>query len=293
VDKGTFFGCFLGAGLIVFAVILGGLDNLLLFLNIPAFLIVFGGSVASVMIAFPLKTVLKLPVFLRKSFIHEEQNPRQMIEQIITLAEIARRNGVLALEDHLEQIDEPFLADGVRMVVDSLSAENVEKILRAEINSMNLRHKRGYSLVAHYGKFTPAFGMIGTLIGLVLMFAHLNPDTIGSGMAVAILTTLYGAAAAYLLLLPIAGKLAVLNDSEIQLREMILKGILALQNGDHPRVIRMKLQTCLAPKERLQEDGFNQNRNTKIDGKDENEDDEEPTLTTFRKLQEPQEKTAA
>jgi chemotaxis protein MotA len=283
VDKGTFFGCFLGLGLIVFAVVWGGWDNLLLFCNIPAVFIVFGGAAASVLIAFPFKTVLKLPAFIRQSFVHKEHHPQQIIEQIIALAETARRNGLLLLEDHLETIEEPFLADGVRMVVDGLSAENVERILNSEINSMNLRHKHGRSLIAHYGKFTPAFGMIGTLVGLVLMFAHLDPNTIGTGMAVAILTTLYGAVVSYLLLLPIAEKLAILNDSEIQIHEMILKGVLALQNGEHPRVIRMKLQTYLLPEERLKEDYFI--KNNKPEDEEENEYQEQKTI--------PQEKIAA
>jgi chemotaxis protein MotA len=273
VDRGTFFGCILGVGLIVFAIILGGWDNLFLFWNIPAMLIVFGGAIASVMIAFPLKTVFKLPVYLRKSFIHEELHPQNMINQIVALAETARRNGLLALEYHLEEFNDSFLSEGVQMIVDGLPSESVEKILNAEINAMNIRHKLGRSLIANYGKFTPAFGMIGTLVGLVLMFAHLNPETIGTGMAVAILTTLYGAVVSYLLLLPIAEKLAILNDSEIQWREMILTGILAIQAGEHPRVIRMKLQTYLVPDERPKEDYSAKNDfaeteiNSKIDEK--------------------------
>ncbi|MDR3198856.1 MAG: motility protein A [Planctomycetaceae bacterium] len=265
MDKGTFFGCFLGMGLIVFAVVLGGADNLLLFLNLPAFLIVFGGAIASVMIAFPLKTVFRLPLYLRKSFVHEEPQPQHIINQIVALAETARRNGLLALEYQLDDIREPFLVEGIRMVVDGLPAENVEKILNSEINTMNLRHKHGRSLIANYGKFTPAFGMIGTLVGLVLMFARLNPETIGTGMAVAILTTLYGAVVSYLLLLPIAEKLAILNDSEVQLREMMLKGILAIQTGDHPRVVRMKLQTYLLPEERPKDNFFTQNNTVEED----------------------------
>ncbi|MDR2705117.1 MAG: MotA/TolQ/ExbB proton channel family protein [Planctomycetaceae bacterium] len=259
MDRGTFFGCFLGAGLIVFAIVLGGWDNLFLFWNIPAMLIVFGGAIASVMIAFPLKTVRKLPAYLRKSFVHEELQPQPLINQIVALAETARRNGLLALEYHLEEINDSFLAEGIQMVVDGLPSECIEKILRAEVNAMNVRHKLGRSLIANYGKFTPAFGMIGTLVGLVLMFAHLNPETIGTGMAVAILTTLYGAVVSYLLLLPIAEKLAILNDSEMQWREMILTGILAIQAGEHPRVIRMKLQTYLLPNERPKENYSDKN----------------------------------
>ncbi|MDR2756450.1 MAG: MotA/TolQ/ExbB proton channel family protein [Planctomycetaceae bacterium] len=279
MDKGTFLGCFLGMGLIVFAVVLSGLDNLLLFLNIPAFLIVFGGAIASVLIAFPFKTVLKLPLYLRKSFIHEEPHLQTAINQIVVLSEVARRKGLLALEYHLDEINDPFLAEGIQMVVDGLPAENVEKILNSEINAMNIRHKQGRSLIANYGKFTPAFGMIGTLIGLVLMFAHLNPETIGTGMAVAILTTLYGAAVSYLLLLPIAEKLAILNDSEVQIREMMLEGILAIQTGNHPRVIRMKLQTYLLPNERPKDVYFTQDDDSEINlnTEENNEEKEIPT----------------
>ncbi|MDR0336268.1 MAG: MotA/TolQ/ExbB proton channel family protein, partial [Planctomycetaceae bacterium] len=161
-DKGTFFGIFLGFGLIVFSVVLGGLDNLWLFCNIPAILIVFGGAAASILIAFPVGVVFRFFLFVRKSFVHEELQPQHIIEQIVTLTETARRNGLLALEDFSENIKEPFLADGIRMVVDGFSAENIEKILRSEINSMNQRHKQGYALIVHSGKFTPAFGMIGT-----------------------------------------------------------------------------------------------------------------------------------
>ncbi|MDR1962896.1 MAG: MotA/TolQ/ExbB proton channel family protein [Planctomycetaceae bacterium] len=250
MDKGTVFGFILGVGFIVFAIVLSGLDNVFLFWNISAVLIVFGGAISAVLIAFPLKTVLKSPTYLRKSFIHEENNPQAIIEQIVTLSETARRQGLLALENHLEEIENPFLAEGIQMVVDGLPTESVEKILNSEINAMNVRHKQGRSLIANYGRFTPAFGMIGTLVGLILMFAHLDPETIGTGMAVAILTTLYGAVVSYLLFLPIAEKLATLNDSELQMREMMLQGVIALQTGEHPRVIRLKLQTYLAPEER-------------------------------------------
>jgi chemotaxis protein MotA len=256
MDRGTIFGCIFGAGFIVFAVAVGGIDNLLLFWNVPAMLIVFGGAFAAVMIAYPLKSVLKLATYISKGFFHKEDHPQKIIEQIVSLSEAARREGILALESRLYEIDDPFLVNGIQMVVDGLPPVTIEKILSSELDSMNIRHNRGRTVISSLGKFTPAFGMIGTLIGLVLMFAHFNPETIGAGMAVAILTTLYGSVVSYLFLLPIAEKLATLNDSELQLREMMLKGITAIQAGEHPRVIRLKLLTCIPPNERPQNETY-------------------------------------
>jgi chemotaxis protein MotA len=253
MDKGTIIGSITGLGCLLFAVMLSGPRELMLFWSVPSLLIIFGGVFAAAMIAFPLGTVLKSATYIRQCFVREEQDPRRLIEQITSFAETARRSGLLALEHRLGEIADPFFADGLQLAVDGTTPENVEKILRAEIESMSRRHRRGRALILHYGKLAPALGMIGTLVGLVLMFAHLEPDNIGPGMAVAILTTLYGAVAAYLFLLPVAEKLGEINELEIEKRELILKGILSIQNGEHPRMIQMKLQTFLPPDERTPE----------------------------------------
>jgi chemotaxis protein MotA len=127
--------------------------------------------------------------------------------------------------------------------------------MNCEIDAVNSRHNYGRSIVANYGKYAPAFGMIGTLIGLVLMLADLDPDTIGSGMAVALLTTLYGAIASNLFLLPMADKLGFINDFEMQVMEITLKGVISIQAGENPRIIKQKLLTYISPSERPTEEG--------------------------------------
>ena len=254
MDIGTVLGCTLGMGLIFTSIALGGLDKLIVFWDTPSVLIVGGGAVASVMVAYPMKSVLKSAGYVMKSIFNKDNDPLPAIMQIVSLAETARREGLLALENRMEEIDDPFLSGGIRMAVDGMSPEVVESIMNTEIDAVNARHNYGRSIVANYGKYAPAFGMIGTLIGLVLMLSDLDPDTIGSGMAVAMLTTLYGAIASNLFLLPMADKLGFLNDAELQVMEITLKGVISIQAGENPRVIKQKLLTYVAPAERPEEE---------------------------------------
>ena len=250
MDLGTTIGCILGSALIVLAIAIGGLDKLIIFWDMPSVLIVFGGAIASVMIAYPMKTVLKTLNVTKMTFVNKEHSPIDAIMQIVSLAETARRDGLLALENRMEEISDPFLAGGIRMAVDGMSPEVVESNMNTKIDSINGRHTSGQGLIANYGKYCPAFGMIGTLIGLVLMLADLDPATIGKGMAVALLTTLYGAVAANLFLLPMADKLGFINEGELLVMDITLKGVLAIQAGENPRVIKQKLLTYVTPNER-------------------------------------------
>ena len=254
MDLGTIIGCVMGSGLIVLAIALDGIDKLGIFIDYPSILIVFGGALASVMIAYPMKTVLRTLTVTKMTFVNKEHSPIEAIMQIVSLAETARRDGLLALENRMEEINDPFLAGGIRMAVDGMSPEVVESIMNTEIDAINGRHTSGQGLIANYGKYCPAFGMIGTLIGLVLMLADLDPDTIGKGMAVALLTTLYGAVAANLFLLPMADKLGFLNDDELLVMDITLKGVIAIQAGENPRVIKQKLLTYVTPNERPEEE---------------------------------------
>ena len=250
MDLGTIIGCVLGSGLIVLSIALDGFNKLYIFWNTPSILIVFGGALASVMVAYPMKTVLKTLTVTKMTLFNKEHNPIGTIMQIVSLAETARREGLLSLENRMEEIDDPFLSGGIRMAVDGMSPEVVESIMNTEIDAINARHNSGKGLLANYGKYCPAFGMIGTLIGLVLMLAELDPATIGSGMAVALLTTLYGAVASNLFLLPMADKLGFLNDDELLVMDITLKGVIAIQAGENPRVIKQKLLTYVPPNER-------------------------------------------
>ena len=251
-------GLILGFGLIAVSIILGANFDFRktgVFLDIPSVGIVFGGTLASVLVAYPLASILQMHKQIIITFTAREREPLKVIEQIVSLSESARREGLLSLENHLEEIDDnPLLATGIRMAVDGMSPEVVESIMNTEIDAINSRHMYGKSIISNLGKYAPAFGMIGTLIGLVLMLADLNPDTIGSGMAVALLTTLYGAILSNLVFLPWADKLGFINDDELQCMEITLKGVIAIQSGENPRIIRQKLLMYLPPNKRPMDD---------------------------------------
>ena len=239
-------GLLLGWALIVTAICLGGFNKLIVFIDIPSVCIVIGGTIASLLVAYPFAPVLGMHKYILVSFTAKDRDPLKLIEQIVALSEAARREGLLSLENHLEEIDDnPLLATGIRMAVDGISPEVVESVMSNEIDSVNGRHMYGKGVCANLGKYAPAFGMIGTLIGLVLMLADLDPETIGSGMAVALLTTLYGAIASNLMFLPWADKLGFINDAEIQCMEITLKGVVAIQSGENPRVVKQKLLTYI------------------------------------------------
>jgi len=250
-------GLILGWGLISVSIVLGAgfdMNKTRVFVDIPSVGIVFGGTLASVLVAYPLASILGMHKHIIITFTAKDRNPLNVIEQIVALSESARREGLLSLENHLEEIDDnPLLATGIRMAVDGMSPEVVENIMNTEIDSVNSRHQYGKGIIANLGKYSPAFGMIGTLIGLVLMLTDLNPDTIGAGMAVALLTTLYGAVVSNLVFLPWADKLGFINDAEIQCMEITLKGVIAIQSGENPRIIKQKLMMYLPPNQRPEE----------------------------------------
>ena len=247
-------GLLLGWALILGAICLGGIDKLKIFFDLPSVFIVLGGTLASLLVAYPLAPVLGMHKYILVSFTAKDRDPLKVIEQIVALSESARREGLLSLENHLEEIDDnPLLAMGIRLAVDGMSPEVVESIMNNEIDAVNGRHAYGKGVCANLGKYAPAFGMIGTLIGLVLMLADLNPETIGSGMAVALLTTLYGAILANLMFLPWADKLGFINDDELQCMEITLKGVLAIQGGENPRVVKQKLLTYIPVAKRPEE----------------------------------------
>ncbi len=247
MDIATVVGMVLGSALIVTSICLGGFQNLRYFWDTPSVLIVFGGAVASVMVAYPMKAVLGSIKYNLMAIFHKEFDPYTTIMQIVSLAETARREGLLALENRMDEIDDPFLADGIRMAVDGMPPEVVESIMNTEIDAVNARHNFARSVVANFGKYAPAFGMIGTL-------ADLDPEKVGSGMAVALLTTLYGAILSNLFFLPMADKLGFVNDFELQVMEITLKGVIAIQAGENPRVIKQKLMTYIPPASRPPEE---------------------------------------
>ena len=249
-------GQILGWGLIFMACTANGFNNIFLFIDTASIFIVFGGSIAALLISYPLAPLLKIHKYVLVTFTAKVREPLKAIEQIVALAEAARREGLLSLENHMEEIDNNFLATGIRMAVDGMSPEVVESIMNTEMDAVNARHEMGKSIFDNLAKAAPAFGMKGTLVGLVVMLSDMNPDTVGSGMAVAIITTFYGALVANLICGPWAEKLRIINDEELQEMEITLKGVIAIQSGENPRVIRQKLLMYLPPSQRpVEEEG--------------------------------------
>ncbi len=247
MDIATIIGLVGGSLLVVGAILSGG--SLLLFINIPSVLIVVGGTVATSFIRFGMGDVINSVKVATNAFSSKLSVPQQIIKEIVNLANIARKNGLIVLEQ--QTIDDPFLKKAIMYCVDGHEAEFIEEVLKKEVNLTIERHDLGRKVFAAMGDVAPAFGMVGTLIGLVQMLANMSdPSSIGPSMAVALLTTLYGALIANLFALPIADKLALRSQEEERNRRLIVEGVLGILKGINPRVMEEFLETFLPPKDR-------------------------------------------
>jgi chemotaxis protein MotA len=251
VDFGTVVGIFIGMGLVFSAIVMGG--GLLLFLDVPSLLIVFGGVAASILMSFPLPVAKTVPGVVMRAFLHKAPSHRVILEAIIKYAEIARRDGMLALEEEAEKAPDEFLKKALRLAVDGTDAELIGMILRLELIALDRRHKDGQAIMKAGAEYAPAFGMIGTLIGLIQMLQVLDdPAAIGGGMAVALVTSFWGAFLANTLFLPLAAKLKNRSAEEKSIRRLVIEGITSIQGGDSPRIVKEKLHTFLAPTTRAE-----------------------------------------
>jgi len=249
MDLATIIGIIAGLGLIFYAIFSGSGANS--FLDLQSFIIVMGGTFSSTLINFKLQEILGVFRVVKKAFQNEAPVFHHILETIVQLSIDARREGILAIENKVEDLDNEFLKKGLYLAIDGLEPESIRDILESEVDNLEERHSRGQKIMKAMGTYAPAFGMLGTLIGLIKMLQALDdPDKIGSGMAVALVTTFYGALLANLVFLPIAGKLENLSESEIAQREMIIEGILSIQSGENPRVMEQKLNTYIPPKYR-------------------------------------------
>lgn len=248
MDIASVLGVVIAIGLILSSIIIGG-GSFGAFIDAPSVMVVIGGAIAAAMISFPLKNFLSVFSVTMKVFFYKLDSIPQLIEEIVSLAETARRDGLLALESRLEDIQNPFIVLGIQMAVDGTRPEVMEDILRTELDAVATRHRDGKAILDCMGRFAPAFGMIGTLMGLVIMLGDMSdPSKIGAGMAVALLTTMYGAIASNVVFLPFAEKLGFTNKQELLAMEIIVRGIMAIQSGENPRVIEQKLNTFIPPK---------------------------------------------
>jgi|LFRM01.1.fsa_nt_gb chemotaxis protein MotA len=251
----TIAGVVSGLGLVLWGILME--SELSAFINLPGLMITLGGSFGAMLINFEMGQVRQVMKITAQVLFDKEQNVISLGPLFVQLAQKARREGLLALEDDLDEIKDPFLRNGLQMVIDGFEPDSIRDIMDTEIQTLIQRHQMGQNLYRTWGTLTPAFGMIGTLIGLVQMLSSLdNPEAIGPGMAVALLTTFYGVLLAYLIFNPVAGKLAIRSEMEVSRKEAIIDAVLSLQAGVNPRILQEKLKAYLSPQERelLEED---------------------------------------
>ncbi len=250
MDIATIVGFFAGSCLVVITILMGGSPGI--FFNPPSIVVVCGGTLAATLVNYPLSDVLSVFGTVKNAIIHRASAPDLLITTLVDFATVARREGILALETHASEAGDEFLQKSVQLAIDGAAPELIKDILTTELAFMEDRHSMGQSILIAMGTFAPAFGMIGTLIGLIQMLASMeDPSQIGAGMAVALITTLYGAILANLMFLPAAGKLKVRTANEMLGKEIIIEGILSIQSGDNPRVVEQKLKSFISPALRL------------------------------------------
>lgn len=250
MDTATLFGLGLGLVAIIFGIITGS-GNLIWFISVGSFFITVGGSFASLLVSYPMQKILNMINVLKITFFPPKYDPGELILTVVSFSEKARREGLLALEDDLGDLDDEFLRKGIQLVVDGNDPELVRKILETDIEQLIARHDENKMVWDNWGMLAPSFGMIGTLIGLVIMLQNLEDrSAVGPGLSLALITTLYGAVMCYLVFVPIAIKLDVRTAEEVLTKMIMLEGVLSIQSGENPRIVKDKLVSFLPPSQR-------------------------------------------
>jgi chemotaxis protein MotA len=246
MDLATLIGFVVAFGLIASSIVLGGQVGA--FLDPPSMLIVFGGTLGALLINYPIKKVQSAGNVAKNAIFQKSYSPKEVIERIVNYASQSRRDGVLALEGSLESESDEFLKKGLQLVVDGQDVDSIAQILEVEIQYIKQRHEAGADFYVTAGNTAPAMGLIGTLIGLVQMLGTMDdPSKIGPSMAVALLTTFYGAILANVVFNPIAGKLQDRSADEVIVKNLALQGIVQIATGANPRIVEQQLHSYLAP----------------------------------------------
>lgn len=255
MDIGTIVGLVVAVLAILLGIILGGGTFGALF-DATSVMVVLLGTIGACVIAFPLARVLKLHTVIMQSIFGKSPDPLATIQDLVKYAEVARREGILSLENLIEEMQDPFIVRGVKMAVDGTDPELIREIMDSELEALMDRHTQGKKMLETIARYAPAFGMIGTLLGLIFMLQNMDdPSAIGPGMAVALVTTLYGALIANVFASPVADKLAAKDAEEVLVKSIVVAGVMAIQSGDNPRVVESKLLTYLPPSERDKVEG--------------------------------------
>ena len=247
MDIATIIGLVGGVGCIVMSVITSG-GTMMGIIDIPSVFMTVGGSFCALLIVAPLKDVINTLKVMGKTFKIPDFGEKMLVQNMVALSEKARREGILALEEGLEDLDDEFMKTGLRLVVDGTDGAVIRGIMESEMSQIEARHMNFIGIVNQWAGYAPGFGMIGTVLGLVGMLRNLeDKSSLGPNMAVALITTLYGCLMANWILGPMATKLSGQNSDEMRTKEMIIEGVLSIQAGDNPRILAMKLLTYLDP----------------------------------------------
>ena len=249
MDIATIIGVLLGLIVIIGAIAVGAGAGM--FFNIPSLAITIGGMLCATLIHFSLPQFLSIFTIIKKTIVSKLPTQSELIQQLVNYAAINRRDGALALEQEIKKVNDLFLVKGMQMLVDGQETEQVRDLMLLEIQYLQERHSTGKKILEFMGSSAPAFGMIGTLIGLIQMLSNLNdPSGLGIGMATALVTTFYGAFSANLIFIPLAGKLGIYSQAETTIKEMITEGICAIANGENPTAVRDKMQAFVSQSSR-------------------------------------------
>lgn len=250
MDLATIIGLVAGIAAVIIGIIWGGASPVI-YWDVSSVFITIIGSFCALMVSNPLSRVLGIMRYMRLTLRVPHYEEERIISQLVTFSEKARREGLLALEDDLEEVEDEFLRKGIQLVVDGTDPDIIKNILYNELNQIQSRHTFGINMLDDWSKLAPAFGMIGTLIGLISMLRKItDKSAIGAGMAVALITTFYGAILAYLVFSPMKRKLEDRDAAEALVKEIMIEGILSIQSGDNPRILEEKLLCFLPPARR-------------------------------------------
>jgi chemotaxis protein MotA len=245
MDIATIVGVLLGFMVITTAIVIGG--GWQIFIHLPSVAITIGGMLCATLIHFSLPQFLGIFSVVKKTIVTKIPSKTELIQKMVNYAAINRRDGALALEQQIHNVNDLFFVKGLQMLVDGQESEAIRDIMSLEVQNLQERHSTGKKILEFMGTAAPAFGMIGTLIGLIQMLRSLDsPESIGAGMAVALLTTFYGALAANLIFIPLAGKLGIYSKAESTAMEMIVEGICAIAQGENPTNVREKMQAFIS-----------------------------------------------
>ncbi|UCZ52308.1 flagellar motor protein MotP [Bacillus shivajii] len=258
LDLLTPIGIFIGLTSIFAAVYMNAIEgggSIVFLFQWSSIFIVLGGLSAAILVNFSNHDLKLLPKVFKESFKTSNNNLEDLIGNFVDLSTKARREGLLALEAGIEEVDDPFIEKGVLLAVDGIEPDTIKDIMMAEVVAMEERHRKGRLIIEKAGEYAPAWGMIGTLVGLVLMLQNLNdPSTLGPNMAVALLTTLYGTLLANLVFIPMSNKLANSTEDEVFIKQIIVEGVIGVQSGQNPKILQEKLSAFLPSQKKGEEE---------------------------------------